>query len=68
MTEVTIICNGCGAKSKPKQNAGNHGLMHMRGELRQLGWDTITNQSKDFCPACRAARAMKKDAKNRTNN
>jgi hypothetical protein len=56
MTEVVIICNGCGKRSAPYKNAGGTKLQTVRGEMRQAGWETITNRSLDYCPDCRKKR------------
>ena len=57
MTELVIICDGCGYRSNPTRNAGMK-IGTIRGELRMAGWDTDDRRGKDFCPDCRKKRKV----------
>lgn len=59
-TRLTIVCDGCGARSPEHKNAGGLGVSTVRGELRLAGWETLSSASKDYCPACRKKRETAK--------
>jgi hypothetical protein len=54
MTELVIVCDGCGKRSAPHQNAGMR-ITYIRARLRLAGWESL-GSGKDYCPACKTKR------------